>query len=56
MSKELDRLIISLDKELIDWIDEKIALKQFSDRSQVIEYALKALKSSDTIHPFDKEV
>lgn len=55
MSKELDKFTISLDKDLVNWIDEKIAMKQFSDRSQAIEYALKALKTSGAVHPFDRE-
>jgi metal-responsive CopG/Arc/MetJ family transcriptional regulator len=55
MSKESDKLIISMDRDLVKWIDEKIALKQSSDRSQAIEYAVKALKTSGTVRQFDKE-
>ncbi len=55
MSKELEKLTVSLDKELVNWIDEGIASKQFADRSQAIEYALKALKTSGNSHPFDRE-
>ncbi len=47
---------ISLDREIVKWIDERIALKQFADRSEAIEYALKALRSSADVHPFDREI
>jgi metal-responsive CopG/Arc/MetJ family transcriptional regulator len=56
MSKELEHLTVSIDRELVRWIDECIAQKQFSDRSQAIEYALKALKVSGNTHPFDREI
>ncbi len=55
MSKERERLTISLDKDLVSWIDESISLRQFEDRSQAIEYALKALKVSGATRPFDRE-
>jgi Arc/MetJ-type ribon-helix-helix transcriptional regulator len=55
MSTEIERLKISLDRETIKWIDERIALKQFADRSEAIDYALKALRSSEGVHPFDRE-
>jgi Arc/MetJ-type ribon-helix-helix transcriptional regulator len=56
MSKEFDKRTISLDKDLVNWIDGKIALKQFSDRSEAIEYAVKALKTSGAVRSFDREV
>lgn len=46
---------VSIDRELVRWIDEKIAMKQFSDRGQAIEYALKALQVSENVHPLDRE-
>lgn len=55
MSSEMERLKISLDRETVKWIDERIALKQFADRSEAIEYALKALRLSEGVHPFDRE-
>jgi metal-responsive CopG/Arc/MetJ family transcriptional regulator len=55
MSKEQEHLTISIDRELVKWIDESIAQKQFSDRSQAIEYAFKALKVSGDTHPLDRE-
>ncbi len=48
-------MTISIDQELVIWIDEKIAMKQFADRGQAIEYALKALKVSENEHPLDRE-
>ncbi len=55
MSSEMERLKISLDRETVKWIDERIALKQFADRSEAIEYALKAMRSSEGVRPFDRE-
>lgn len=54
MSIEIERLRISLDREMVKWIDERVALKQFADRSEAIEYALKALRSSEGMHPFER--
>ncbi|OPY53071.1 MAG: hypothetical protein A4E48_00919 [Methanosaeta sp. PtaU1.Bin060] len=56
MFTEVERLKISLDRETVKWIDERVALKQFADRSEAIEYALKTLRSSDGVHPFDGAV
>jgi Arc/MetJ-type ribon-helix-helix transcriptional regulator len=55
MSGDQENLTVSIDRELIRWIDDKIAMKQFSDRSQAIEYAIKALKVSGNVHPLDRE-
>ena len=55
MSSEIERLKISLDRETVKWLDERIALKQFANRSEAIEYALKELRSSEGVHPFDRE-
>lgn len=55
MSREQEHLTVSLDRELVRWIDEKIAMRQFSDRDQAIEYALKTLKVSENVHPLDRE-
>jgi Arc/MetJ-type ribon-helix-helix transcriptional regulator len=48
-------MTVSIDQELVMWIDEKIAMKQFADRGQAIEYALKALRFSVNEHPLDRE-
>ena len=56
MSGEREHLTVSIDRELVKWMDENIAMKQFSDRSQAVEYALKAMKASGNTHPFDREI
>ncbi|MDM7911861.1 MAG: ribbon-helix-helix protein, CopG family [Methanotrichaceae archaeon] len=55
MVREQEKLTVSIDRELVKWVDEKIAMRQFSDRGQAIEYALKALKVSENVHPLDRE-
>jgi Arc/MetJ-type ribon-helix-helix transcriptional regulator len=55
MSREKEQMTVSIDRDLVMWIDEKIAMKQFGDRGQAIEYALKALKFSEDEHPLDRE-
>ncbi len=39
MSK--DRITITIDKELLDWIDEKIQEKVFANRSHAMEFLIK---------------
>ena len=36
-----ERISITLDKELLDWLDEKIKDKTFANRSHGIEYLIK---------------
>ncbi|MCP8313336.1 MAG: hypothetical protein H3Z53_03035 [archaeon] len=35
---------ISIDPQLVDWVDKQIEFKRFSSRSHAIEYALQQLK------------
>ncbi|MEK6946664.1 MAG: ribbon-helix-helix domain-containing protein [Nanoarchaeota archaeon] len=35
-----ERLTITLDKELLDWLDQKIAEKVFANRSHGFEYMI----------------
>lgn len=35
---------ISLDEELLKWIDQQIKTKRFANRTHAIEYALQKLK------------
>ncbi len=55
MSRDQENLTVSIDRDLVRWIDDKIAMKQFSDRGHAIEYALKSLKVSENAHPLDRE-
>jgi Arc/MetJ-type ribon-helix-helix transcriptional regulator len=38
--KEKPRIAITIDQELLDWIDEKIKSKKFANRSHAIEYCV----------------
>lgn len=41
------RRSVSLDKELLDWVNEQIKQKRFSDVSHSLNYALYHLKQED---------
>ena len=36
-----DRITVTIDKELLEWIDEKIKQKTFANRSHGIEFLIK---------------
>jgi len=37
---------VSLDEEILKWMNEQIATKRFRNRSHVMEYALEQLRST----------
>ena len=37
---------VSLDEEILKWMDEQIATKRFRNRSHVMEYAIEQLRSA----------
>ncbi|MGD1055728.1 MAG: ribbon-helix-helix domain-containing protein [Nitrososphaerales archaeon] len=39
---------ISLDSDLLKWIDKEIEHKRFANRTHAIEYALQRLKEGET--------
>jgi len=38
---------ISLDEDILKWMDEQIATKRFRNRSHVMEYAIEKLRRED---------
>lgn len=43
-----DRITITIDKELLDWVDSKIAQKIFSNRSHALEFlAMQAVREEE---------
>jgi len=42
------KITISIDKNLLKWIDEKISEKQFGSRSHAIEFALYQLMKGES--------
>ncbi|HLD42692.1 MAG TPA: ribbon-helix-helix domain-containing protein [Candidatus Nanoarchaeia archaeon] len=36
-----ERITITLDKELLEWVDQQIARKLFANRSHAFEYLIK---------------
>lgn len=43
MSKKI-KTSISLDEDILKWMDEQIATKRFRNRSHIMEYALEKLR------------
>jgi len=41
------KITVSLDKELLKWVDERIREKKFGSRSHAVEYALYRLMRSE---------
>lgn len=39
-----ERITITIDKELLDWLDKKISKKIFANRSHGLEYVTEMLK------------
>lgn len=38
---------VSIDKELLDWVDTQVKKKRFATRTHAIEFALQKLKDED---------
>ncbi|MCV0366339.1 MAG: ribbon-helix-helix domain-containing protein [Nitrosopumilus sp.] len=47
MSLSKVKLSITLDSELVKWLDQKIKKKQFANRSHGLEYAVSQLKEKE---------
>jgi metal-responsive CopG/Arc/MetJ family transcriptional regulator len=43
-----ERITITLDKDLLNWIDKKIDDKTFANRSHGFEYVIKRAMDNDT--------
>ena len=41
LEKGKERITITIDKELLDWIDAKVAEKEFGNRSHALEYLMR---------------
>ena len=39
-----DRICVTIDRDLLDWVDQKIEEKHFANRSHAVEYSLKKVK------------
>lgn len=42
-----DRISITIDKELLEWIDKKVSEKVFSNRSHALEYLILKKKNAE---------
>ena len=42
-----ERITITIDKELLKWLDDKIASRQFANRSHGFEFLIKQKKESE---------
>jgi metal-responsive CopG/Arc/MetJ family transcriptional regulator len=42
-----ERIIITIDKELLDWLDARVADKTFANRSHGLEYLIRWRRRSD---------
>lgn len=45
------RLAVTMDQDLLDWIDVQIKEKTFASRSHAIEFAVKQLMKKKKMHP-----
>ena len=42
-----ERITITIDKELLDWLDAKVAERVFANRSHGFEYLIMGMKKKD---------
>jgi hypothetical protein len=55
MNKQRLDLTLFLDHEIIEWMDNKIALKEFQNRNEVVVHSLKLFMKTGEAHIFDIE-
>jgi len=41
---------VSLDEEILQWMDDQIATKRYRNRSHLVEYAIELLRKKDPEH------
>lgn len=48
MGEGKTRISLRVDDELIDWVDQQVETKRFSNRSHALNYALYVLKQAES--------
>lgn len=51
MTREREKLQVTVPKDLIAWIDQQVKARKFHHRSHAVEVALLELKKSSTRNP-----